>query len=161
MPIRRSFASAAVDNVFARHCRHHVRFYGAVLVGGAVWLATAAFGVTERMLLAGDAFFATHIVTTWAMSMRSRHDTFLERVRREDEGIVIIALISAVAVVVILSRLLEVLSRADRPAAIMFLMSLISLPLGWIMVHTMFAFPYANVYYSPPGTSSTTRSSSG
>ena len=78
--------------------------------------------------------------------MRSRHDIFLERVHREDEGIVIIALISAVAVTVILGRLFELLSRADRPAAIMFVLSLLSLPLGWIMVHTMFAFHYADVY---------------
>ena len=150
MPIPRPLASAAVDNAFARHCRHHVQFYGAVLVGAAVWAATAAFGIPERMLLAGDAFFATRIVTTWGLTMRSRHDIFLERVHREDEGIVIIALISAVAVTVILGRLFELLSRADRPAAIMFVLSLLSLPLGWIMVHTMFAFHYANVYYSPP-----------
>jgi uncharacterized membrane protein len=142
--------SAVADNAFARHFRHYVRFYGAVLVGVAVWLATPAFSAAVRLLLAGDAFFATYIVTMGLLSMRSRHETFLERVRRQDTGVVVIALITAVTVVVILGSVFALLNLPDRPPAILFTLSLASVPLGWFMVHIIFGFHYANVYYSPP-----------
>ncbi len=137
-------------SVLARHFRHHVRFYGSVLVGGAVWLATPGFDASVRLLLAGDALFATFIVTMGTLALRSQHETFVERVRREDEGIVVVALITAVTIVVTLGSVFAMLDRADHPHAGLFALSLASVPLGWFMVHLVFAFHYANAYYSPP-----------
>jgi len=131
------------------HFRSHVRFYSAALVGVAVWLATAAFGADIRLLLAGDAFFATFIVSMAVLSTRSRHESFLARVRHEDVGIVILELIAVATVIVILGAVFALLDRANRPHPVVIALALASVPLGWSMLHTLFAFHYANVYYSP------------
>jgi uncharacterized membrane protein len=127
-----------------------MRFYRAALVGAVVWLATARLGADVRLLLAGDAFFAAFIVAMGVLSMRSRHETFLQRVRQEDEGMVILEMISVVTVIVILGSVFALLDNTNRPSAAVFTLSVASVPLGWFMLHTMFAFHYANVYYSPP-----------
>jgi len=130
------------------HFRSHVRFYGAALVGIAVWLATATFGANIRLLLAGDAFFATFLVSMAVLSTRSRHESFLERVQREDVGIVILELIAVATVIVILGSVFALLERTNRPRPMLVALALASVPLGWSMLHTLFAFHYANVYYS-------------
>src|SRR5215468_5188272 len=130
------------------HFRSHVRFYGSALVGIAVWLATATFGSNIRLLLAGDAFFATFLVSMAVLSTRSRHESFLERVQREDVGIVILELIAVATVIVILGSVFALLERTNRPRPMLVALALASVPLGWSMLHTLFAFHYANVYYS-------------
>ena len=130
------------------HFRSHVRFYGAALVGIAVWLATGAFNANIRLLLAGDAFFATFIVSMALLSTRSRHESFLERVRQEDVGIVILELIAVGTVIVILGSVFALMDRVHRPRPTVVALALASVPLGWFMLHTLFAFHYANVYYS-------------
>lgn len=116
-----------------------------------MWFAAGTFDKHIRLLLAGDAFFATFLIAMAVLSSRARHETFLQRVRHEDVGIVILELLAVATVIVILGSVFTLLDRANRPHTILFALSLASVPLGWSMLHTLFAFHYANVYYSARG----------
>jgi uncharacterized membrane protein len=135
---------ASRKNLFVRH----VRFYSSAALGVAVWLATPGLERALRLVLAGDVFFAAHLVAMALLMFRARGEAFMARARLEDEGVPLITLITVLVVSLSLGGIFALLNLKPHPGAFRLLVSIASVPLGWLTLHTVGAFHYAHAYYS-------------
>jgi uncharacterized membrane protein len=132
---------------FALHLKHHIRFYSAAALGVLVWLATASLAPFMRVLLAGDTFFLAHLLAMAVLLSRCDNATFRRRAEQEDDGRGIIALITTAALTLSLGSIFALLHQ--QVTAGHYALAMASVPLGWLMLHTVSAFHYAHVFYSP------------
>lgn len=131
-----------------RHLRQHARFYSAAVLGAAVWLLTARLDASLRLLVAGDVFFGAYLGSAAAMLARSTHAAFRERSSRADEGALLIGVLTIVVVALCLGSIFALLNHRESASAFRFTLSIASVPLGWLMLHTVFAFHYAHRFYA-------------
>ncbi len=139
-------AFPAVDHAF-----RHVRFYLAAALGVVVWFAAGALEGSARLLLAGDAFFASHLVMMTMLVSGSSHRTFRARVSRGDDGLVLIALITLVAIVLCLGAVFSLINHPGSPSPLRVALPVASVLLAWLMLHAVYAFHYAHAYYGRAG----------
>jgi uncharacterized membrane protein len=131
------------------HFRHHCRFYLAALAGIAVWLAARLLAAPVPPLLGGDAFFLVYLGAMTQFALRITPDGLRRRASVADEGIPLIAVLALVAIGFSLSAIFALLSRgAPGPAELA--LAVASVPLGWLMLHTIAAFHYARLFYATP-----------
>ena len=133
---------------FALHLRNHIRFYTAAALGVLVWLATASLAPFVRVLLAGDTFFLAHLLAMAVLLSRCDNATFRRRAEQEDDGLGLIALITIAALTLSLASVFAMVNHQQVTAG-HYLLAMASVPLGWLMLHTVSAFHYAHVFYSP------------
>ena len=136
-------------SAFALHVQHHPRFYSAAILGVLVWLGTAPLAPFMRILLAGDAFFLAHLLAMAVLLSRSSKATFRHRAEQEDDGLPLIALITIAALTLSLGSIFALLNHEQRVTAGHYALALASVPLGWLMLHTVWSFHYAHVFHSP------------
>src|SRR5688572_10985051 len=129
---------------FALHLKHHAKFYAAAVLGVLVWLATAPLEAFMRILLAGDVFFLAHLLALAVLLSISREGTFRRRAEQEDDGIGLIALITIAALTLSLGSIFALLNHEQRVTAGHYVLALASVPLGWLMLHTVWSFHYAH-----------------
>ncbi len=133
----------------AAHLRHHVRFYCAALLGLGVYFFAPLPQHGLRILAAGDVFFVVYLLAMAAMAAQVEAETLRARAAREDEGIAIVILIVLVTIAFCCVAVIEVLNQKLAPAVLPLGMALIAAPLGWLTLHTVAAFHYANLFYAP------------
>jgi len=138
-----------MGSAVALHLKHHPRFYSAALLGVLVWLGTASLEPFMRILLAGDAFFLAHLLAMAVLLSRSSRATFRRRAEEEDDGLPLIALITIAALTLSLGSIFALLNHEQRVTAAHYALALASVPLGWLMLHTVWSFHYAHVFHSP------------
>ena len=129
-----------------RHVRHHLRFYGALLVGAAAWGIAGPPELPTRYVVAGDTFFAMYLLLAFTAIWKATPEWLQRRADYEDEGIAIIALITVGAVAVSLFSIFILITRADHSGQHIVL-AIVSVVLGWMTLHTVFAFHYAQCFY--------------
>ncbi|MBN9590329.1 MAG: DUF1345 domain-containing protein [Alphaproteobacteria bacterium] len=124
----------------------HVRFYGALVAGALAWLAARKFGLDAAALAGGDLFYLAFLILCVPLLSQTPKD-LKRRAKREDEGIVVVVLITlatmgffAVAVFVALNQK----NNFDVPALVL---AGAGVPLGWCTLHTVMAFHYASLHY--------------
>lgn len=127
--------------------RRHIRFLSGIALAVLVFML-APLPVMPRLLWAVDGLFAVYLGTTALQIWRMGNDDLARHARAEDEGLWLILALALLAVGVSLVAIFAVLSggevgRVHRIAA------LVSIPLGWITLHTLFAFRYAHQWYGP------------
>jgi uncharacterized membrane protein len=83
----------------------------------------------------------------WHAKDLTPHD-LRRRATFEDEGMPLIALITVGAIILSLGSLFATLGRGDGPDTLSLALSLVSVPLGWLTLHTVAAFRYGHLYYS-------------
>lgn len=130
------------------HVRHHARFYIAVLAGAAVWLLAWPLGERLRWVLAGDVMFAGYLALMAGLVARGTPELMRRRAASADEGLPLIVALTLAAVGFSLVSLFTSLNADSRPGGIELALSFASVPLGWLMVHTIAAFHYARLFYS-------------
>jgi uncharacterized membrane protein len=130
--------------------RHHIRFYTSALLGVLVWISTARWAQAQalRLMLAGDVFFGVYLVTTAILATGATADELRERATIEDEGMILISLITVTAVVLSLASIFALLNQQERTGALYTALSMASVLLGWLTLHTVAAFHYAHLYYT-------------
>ncbi|QNT68618.1 DUF1345 domain-containing protein [Defluviicoccus vanus] len=69
----------------------------------------------------------------------------------EDEGIVLIAIITLAAITLSIGSIFTLFSQAKHPDALALALAIASVPLGWLTLHTLAAFHYAHLYYTSGG----------
>jgi len=94
------------------HWKHHARFYVSALFGVIVWAATGRTHAL-RPVLAGDGFFAFYLASTALLMLRATPDHLRQRASYEDEGILLIVLLTLGAIAFWLVAILCVAER-DR-----------------------------------------------
>jgi uncharacterized membrane protein len=133
------------------HARHHVRFYAAGLLGIVVWAVTPMLSAQFRLVVAGDTFFIVYLALMWILVLRVTPDDLRKRAAVEDEGILLIGLLTMGALAVISVSLFAILNHKPPAGGIQLGMAIASVPFGWFMLHTVAAFHYANLFYAQVG----------
>lgn len=131
-----------------RHLRHHARFYAALAVGIALWAVTGHLDNSIRLVAAGDAFYGVYLVATAALAFGADADALRQRARYDDEGIILIAVITLGAVVLGLWSIFTLINAEGGSRLPALLLAVASVPLGWLTLHTIAAYHYAHLYYA-------------
>lgn len=131
-----------------RHIRHHGRFYLAALAGILAWLAVGGVEGPFRSVIAGDVFFAVYLVLMAVHASRGTPDRLRQQASVEDEGVVLIILLTLAAVGFSLLAVFSLLNQPGGNNALRLALTIASVPLGWLMLHTLAAFHYAHRYYT-------------
>jgi uncharacterized membrane protein len=130
------------------HVRHHGRFYLAAIAGIAVWLAARSLPWPLPSLAGGDAFFLIYLALMTRFALRTTPEDLRRRANVEDEGIPLIVALALAAIVFSLVAIFSLLSRGGTPEPAKLSLAIASVPLGWLMLHTIAAFHYAHRFYS-------------
>lgn len=129
----------------AVHARHHLRFYLALLAGALTWLGLGWLSPELAPQAAGDVFFAAYLLLMTAFVLRATVADLRDRADVEDEGAPIIFALTALAIGFCLVSIFTLLG--GKPGGLHLIVSLASVPLGWLTLHTVLAFHYARLHY--------------
>ena len=127
---------------------HHARFYTSALLGVIVWAATGMVAQPIRLMVAGDGFFGVYLVSMAVLETRATPEDMRRRASFEDEGIILIVLITLTAISLSIGSILALLNEPERPDTLRLALAIASVPLGWLTLHTIAAFHYAHLYYA-------------
>lgn len=105
------------------------------------------------LIAAGDIFFAVYLFFLLRMASQANLEKLRRRARSEDEGIVLIVGLTVGAIGFSFYSIFAILNGANT-SAVHLATAIISIPLGWAVFNTLFAFHYARLYYTPAGTDS-------
>lgn len=131
-----------------RHITRHRYFYLSALLGVAAWIATRAALPSLSSPLAWDVFFCGYIVMMTVEAFRTTPPRLRKQAAVEDEGMIVIILVTLTAICLNLASLFVILNRGNKPDTLLLLLSIASAPLGWFMLHTIAAFHYGHLYYA-------------
>lgn len=132
-----------------RHVYHHGRFYLALLLGVGVWIAAGFWSAPRlRLVVAGDVFFGVYLASTALFATQLSTAQLRARSNYEDEGMIVIVLITAAAIVLSLAAIFSLLNRPDPSDPFQLTLALLSVLFGWLTLHTIAAFRYAHLYYA-------------
>jgi uncharacterized membrane protein len=129
------------------HVRHHGRFYLAAIAGIAVWLVAWSLPWPLPTLAGGDAFFLIYLALMTRYALRTTPQDLRRRASVEDEGIPLIVALALAAIVFSVVAIFALLSRTSQPDPAELSLAIASVPLGWLMLHTIAAFHYAHRFY--------------
>jgi uncharacterized membrane protein len=138
---------AARSSFLRAYLFHHSRFYAAAALGVAVYFLAAGLQQTGRVAAAGDAFFLSYLIASAVLVVRLDEEHLKKRAAVEDEGAFIVLLIALAAIALCVVGIFTVLNQKQHPTTLPFLLSVASAPLGWLMLHMIGAFHYANLHY--------------
>lgn len=105
------------------------------------------------LIAAGDIFFVVYLFFLLRVAARANLDTLRRRARMDDEGILLIMALTIGAIAFSFYSIFSILNGANTSATHL-LTAIVSIPLGWTVFNTLFAFHYARLYYAPAGTDS-------
>ncbi len=131
-----------------RHQRFVIAAALAALGGAGLWLGGVVTSLPPLVLIVVDVFSTLYLLLMLAQAARLTPDDLRRHAAEADEGIPLIVLIAVGIVATSLTAIFLVLS-APGGGAGGGALSLGSIPLGWAMLHTVFAFHYAGVFYAP------------
>lgn len=131
-----------------RHLIHHGRFYAGAAAAAAVYgLAPVALNAEACVLAAADAFFAVYLVLLLVFAWQSTPASTKQRATLEDDGIVLIALLTAATVGVSVWAIFELIVTKAELGGFAIVLAILAVPLGWAFVHANVAPHYARLYY--------------
>ena len=130
------------------HLRHHARFYGSGVLGALVFGLAPALHPWLRLVVAGDVFFTAYLSSTAVHALGATPDSIRRRASYEDEGVIVIIVLTLAVVALCLAALFALL-RGGPPAPLSLLAAILSVLFGWFTLHTVAAFRYAHLYYAP------------
>jgi len=123
----------------------HARFMVAFAAGLALGLLAPGMGLVPRVLLAVDCFSAIYLALMLHFAARVTASDLRAHAVEADEGLPLLMLLAIGVVAVSLGAIFETLQA--RVGLLPAVLALASVPLGWAMLHTVFAFHYAHLYY--------------
>lgn len=138
---------AARSSLLHAYFYHHARFYPAVLLGLAVYFLTSGWTSSARVAAAGDTFFLAYLFASAILIVRLDEEGLKRRAAVEDEGALIVLLITLAVIVLCSIGVFTVLNQKENAGTLAFVLSVASAPLAWFTLHTISAFHYANLHY--------------
>jgi uncharacterized membrane protein len=133
--------------LLSNHWHHHSRFYIAL----ALALLAAAAGTYLHWpvpgALAGDVFFLAYLIGCLLLAARLSNRDLDKRADIEDEGMLLVFVITLAAVAFACVDIFTALNRKDALSTIPLIITFAGAPLGWFMLHTVMTFHYANLFY--------------
>jgi uncharacterized membrane protein len=126
---------------------HHARFYFAVLCGVLAYAGAQMAGLRTPVVAGGDAFFAIFLIAALVMIAGETPQDLEKRARGEDEGIVIVFLITVATMGFFCLAVFEALAKKHGVDIVGLSLAGAGALLGWFVLHTVMAFHYADLYY--------------
>lgn len=118
-----------------------------------------AFGIASLILardlpsplpeaIGGDVFFLSFLLMSWWLVFRLTASDLRRRADIEDEGGIIVSLITVGAIGYASLAIFETLHGKSLHSPLIVIVALVGAPLGWFMLHTVSALRYAHLYYN-------------
>ena len=126
---------------------HHVRFFAALGCGVLAYAAALAGGVPTPLLAGGDVFYAVFLILCLVLIAGQSAQQLCERAESEDEGIVIVVLITIATMGFFCAAVFEALANRHALDLAGLILAGAGALLGWLVLHTVLAFHYANLHY--------------
>ncbi len=130
-----------------RALSRHVRFFVSLFCGVLAYGLARLAGLPSPELAAGDAFYFIFLLLCLAMIAGQTAKDLEHRAKREDEGIAVVILITLATMVFFCLAVFEALGRKHAPDIPALIMAGTGAFLGWLVLHTVMAFHYANLHY--------------
>jgi uncharacterized membrane protein len=130
------------------HVNHHLRLYAALVLGMAVFVATARYAPPLRLTAGCDTFFGSYLVSI-GFVMGWNPESLRRRALVADEGILVVVMIVLGAVASSCIAIIAILHQSHGKGGWPLALALAGAPLGWFTLHLVAAFHYANLYYEP------------
>lgn len=128
------------------------RLISSVLIGSVLWhLLPEAFTYTSRLLVAFDTSVIIYLTLVFGMMYRSTQRKESPRAMQEDEGAVLILILTILASLLSLASIVLELSTSahlqgsERLFSI--ILTVLTIIISWVFMHTIFALHYAHLYY--------------
>jgi len=125
----------------------HGRFYIALCLGLLTALAMHLYGLDIAYMAGGDVFYLVFLGFCLAKIARQTKDTLKQRAKTEDEGIVIVVLITLATMVFFCDAVFTALNRKHGMEALPLALAGVGAVAGWLTLHTVMAFHYADIHY--------------
>jgi uncharacterized membrane protein len=125
----------------------HGRFYSALLCGGVTVLAARQMGFAASFLAGGDVFYLVFLLLIAALVARMKPADLKRRAKREDEGIVIVLVITLATMAFFTDAVFTALNRKHGLDTLSLLLAGFGALMGWFVLHTVMAFHYADIHY--------------
>jgi uncharacterized membrane protein len=141
-----------------RILRGHLKLFAAIRAGLLLLpLLPGGWQMATQLLVAWD--FASFVYLATALMVIRQFDLQRVQVRAEetDEGGAVILLLTVATALASLAAIVIELGSAhamksDGAQQTAFILAAITVILSWTLIHTIFAFHYAHIYYRGPGT---------
>lgn len=104
-----------------------------------------------RWVAAGDLFFFTYLVLAAFVIARISASQLCDRAAYEDEGVFIVLVLCIGVIAIVSVGLITVLNRMHGIDIYSLVLAIACAPLGWLMLHVIAAFHYANLFYRRAG----------
>jgi uncharacterized membrane protein len=131
---------------------HVVSFAAAIMAAAIVWLTFPNWhGPWPRFAAAYDTFAIFLLAWYWLIAFQRDATRSVRRAAMEDPGRNAVVVLVVLSVAFGFGSALEILARStlqnDPDRAIMYAIGLGAVVLGWFLIHTVFLFRYARLYY--------------
>lgn len=129
----------------------HQRFLLAFAVGLMLTIGSLAFPlrIELRALIGVNAFCLCYLGLMFRLAQKSGPDLLRRRAETSDEQLGVIVVLACLVVAASITAITLVLNGPAGGSLAARLTALLSVPLGWAMVHTLAAFHYAHLFYQP------------
>jgi uncharacterized membrane protein len=124
----------------------HIRFYSALVCGIAAWAICRMFDNDAALLAGGDVFYLVFLALCVPLLGQKTSD-LKKRARSEDEGIAVVVLITLATMAFFCVAVFLALARKHDVEVLPLVLAIIGAPLGWLVLHTVMAFHYADLHY--------------
>ncbi len=124
-------------------------FYIAAAAGIAGLLMGFWLARNLAPVLGADVFFLTYLVLALFGFPKLTPDYLRRNADSADEPVSVIFLVTLATVGVAVVSLFILINRQGNPDPLAFWLTLSSVPLGWLTIHTMAALHYAHLYWQP------------
>jgi len=126
---------------------HHMRFYIALACGLATVAVAHLVGFDAPLLAGGDVFYLVFLILCGVMIAGQKKSDLKRRAKSEDEGIVVVLLITLTTIGFFCDAVFTALNKKHGLEITPLVLAGIGAPLGWFVLHTIMAFRYADIHY--------------
>jgi uncharacterized membrane protein len=114
-----------------------------------VYVAAQALEPWLRLVVAGDGFFTLYLASAAFLVFHTTPEDLRRRASYEDEGVMVILILTLCAVSLCLAAIFALLAGKGLSSVLPLALAVASVLLGWFTLHTVAAFRYAHLYYTP------------
>jgi uncharacterized membrane protein len=125
----------------------HGRFYIALACGLAAGAAAHLTGFDAPLLAGGDVFYLVFLILCGVMIAGQKAGDLKKRAKSEDEGILIVLLITVATAGFFCDAVFTALNKKHGLEIIPLVLAGVGVVLGWLVLHSVMAFHYANIHY--------------